>query len=188
MDNFFTYLDDPVSIRLMETLIDLMKDSSLDTVQTSALINHSGIGRTTFYRRYRNKYDFLNQCYQKLLDGTICRISRGFSYREGFFRLYHVLESHLSFFQNALSSQEPDGLMQYIKDECYYTFSALLTEKGIDFSSPIHRLKLSGFIAGTMEITRLWVEKQEFSLEDLYLICKDMMPSDFRQIFDTYYS
>ncbi len=187
MDSLFAYIEDPISIRLLQTLSELMEKTEIDGISTSSLILKSGVGRTTFYRKYRNKYDFLNQCYQKLLDNTICQVSKGLSFKKSFYRLYHVLESDPVFFRNALSSHHPDGLLQYIKDQFYAALSYLFKTDGITVMSEAQQLGLRGYIAGTMEITCHWVTNPEVSVEELFRVIFDLMPYELQFRVAMYY-
>jgi len=186
MDNLYTYLDDSTSIRLLQTLSGMMEEENIDEISTSSLIQRSGVGRTTFYRKYRSKYDFLNQCYQKLLDNTLGLVSEGLSYKKSFYKLYNVLGANPSFYSNALSSNHPDGLLQYIKNQSYKALSYLI-KADYPVMTTAQQLKLKGYVAGTMEITCKWIEDPCLSVEELFRINYDLMPNELQFSVAMYY-
>ena len=164
-----------------------MLSKQIDDIRTSELISKAGVSRTSFYRKYRNKYDFLNQSYQKILDVTLDQIPEGASYKTSFFRLYQVLAANAGFFSNALSSNEPDGLKAYIGKTSVVRFRKMFREQGMDVDDPDFMLKLYGYVYGTLEVTCVWVRDQIQSVEDLFKISLELMPSDFQMCLAVYY-
>ena len=157
MTELFNYIEDSTSRKLMQTLSHLMETSPFDEISTSDIIRSSGVSRSTFYRRYRDKYDLVNTSYQLLLDRTIDRIPQGYSFKEAFYTLYTVLKSAPSFFKNALSSRDANSLRNYIYRKSYEMYNIILSAQGIDISAPYFRMLLDGCV-GTVEITCRWAE------------------------------
>lgn len=54
---------------LMEALVTLLKTKSLDTISVRDLTREANVSRSTFYRNYLDKLDFLEQTMNTLIDG-----------------------------------------------------------------------------------------------------------------------
>ncbi|MBQ6322611.1 MAG: TetR/AcrR family transcriptional regulator C-terminal domain-containing protein [Lachnospiraceae bacterium] len=180
-EGFFDYIEDPVSRKLMNALERMMQKRFFDDISVTDILKESGISRSTFYRRYRDKYDLLNQNYQILLNHTLMQIPAGMSYKQSFYTLYNALKSYPAFFKNALSSREDDGLRSYIFKTCYQIFDELMRKQGLDMDSVYYRMLLTGYLRGSLEITCIWVEDgMKEPLDELFRISYELMPHEIR--------
>jgi len=178
---FFTYIKDPVSRKLIEAIGILMERTLFDDISMTDILKISGISRSTFYRKYRDKYDLLNQNYQKLLDQTLMQIHKGRSYKDSFYALYHALQSYPSFFKNALSSNEKEGLKSYIFSNAYQIFDELMREQGLDMDLQHNKMLLIGYICGSLEITCIWAQNgMKETVDQIFRISFELMPYEIR--------
>ena len=185
---FFEYIQDPVARKLAESLAYLMETQAFDKISTSDILKQSGVSRSTFYRKYRDKYDLLTNNYQLLLNGTIGMIPKGWSYKKGFFQLYKALLGYPSFFKNALSSREPNGLRNYILQQSCEIFSYLLREQGINMEEDYYRLLVRGYVEGALEVTCIWVQQgMKLPLEKLFRISFELMPHEIQTRMALFY-
>ena len=185
---FFEYITDPVASKLAEALACLMETQPFDKISTSDILKRSGVSRSTFYRKYRDKYDLLTNNYQLLLDATLGMIPKGWSYKKSFFQLYRALLGHPSFFKNALASREPNGLRNYILQQSYEIFSFLLQAQGVDMEDEYYRLLLRGYVEGALEVTCIWVQQgMKMPLEKLFQISFELMPHEIQTHVALYY-
>ena len=183
MSGFFEYIQDIQGRKLAETLAELMEHKSIDDITTSELLALSGVSRSTFYRRYRDKYDLLNQNYQQLLDQTICNIPNGLSFKTAFYMLYNALQSYPSFFRNALSSNEPNSLRRYIYDRSYEMYVQLLSQEGLDMNDMYNQMLLTGYVEGALEVTCIWVERgMKEPLDILFKATFELLPHVFQSL------
>ena len=181
MQTFFEYIPDETARKLIASLESLMEETPLDRITTSDILEHSGVSRSTFYRRYRDKYDLLTKNYQILLDATLGQIQDGLSYKESFFRLYGALRSRPSFFRNALSYSGPNSLREYIFQQSYRSFEHLLRRQELDMDSPFYQLLLRGYIEGALEVTCVWVENgMQEPLDFLFRVSYELMPHEIQ--------
>lgn len=184
MTDSFAYIKDPTARTLTLALEQCMKTKSIDQIHTSDILKVSGVSRTTFYRRYRDKYDMVNRNYQYLLDETMNQIAGGKSYAEVVRAIYGALLTNPSFYKNALSSTQPDSLRQYIFRYSYDNHAGLLKKCGIDMHNEINRMLLTGFISGVLTITVIWAERGMRETPDELLDCfYELMPDIFRKCF-----
>ena len=56
---------------LFDALIELMRRMPLDKLTVNDLLKQAHVSRSSFYRRYQDKYDLVNKSYQKILDKTL---------------------------------------------------------------------------------------------------------------------
>ena len=188
MNSLFPVIENPIDRIMAETLLDLMEKESIDQLATSRIIEASGVSRSTFYRRYKDKYDLMNQLYQWLLDETIMKVPGGYSFRTAFFSLYETLQTYPEFFKNALSSREPNALRWYIFDKAYEMYEKIMVSEGIDMSLPYYKLLLTGFLNGSLELTCQWAQNgMKEDVEQLYRINFDLMPNVFQRVMSLGY-
>ena len=188
MNAYLEYISDPTDRKLTLALISLVENRSLDEVSMSDILREAGVSRSTFYRRYRDKYDLLNKNYQCLLDNTINRIASGFSYKKAFFALYGALREYPAFFRNALSSNDPNGLKEYIYRESCRMYHELLSAEGFDMKSPYNELLLTGYIRGALEVTCEWAASgKDLPLEMLFEISYELIPHQIQRCLATHY-
>ncbi len=188
MQDPFLYITDPVARTLTLALEQCMQTKSIDQIRTSDILELSGVSRSTFYRRYRDKYDMINKNYQLLLDETLGEISGGMSYAQAVRAIYQVLQTAPGFYKNALSSVEPDGLRQYIFMQCYKNHVDLLDRAGIDMKDTLNRMLLTGYLAGALTITGAWADNgMKESTNELLACFYELMPDAFRKCFFVHY-
>ena len=181
MEGFFAYLKDPMARKLAEALAKLMEKQPFDDITTSGILEEAKVSRSTFYRRYHDKYDLLTRNYQEHLDETICRIPDGKSFREAFFSLYQALKGYPSFFRNALASNEPNGLKNYIAVRSYEMYDTILRRQGLDMDSTYYKLLLTGYIKGSLEVTYIWVEQgMNEPIDLIFRISYELLPHEFQ--------
>ena len=178
---FFAYITDPVSRKLIEAIGKLMGKTLFDDISMTDILKVSGISRSTFYRKYRDKYDLLNQNYQILLDETLMQIHKGRSYKDSFYALYYALQSYPAFFKNALSSNERDGLKSYIFTNAYQIFDELMRKQGLDMDSQYNQMLLIGYICGSLEVTCIWAQNgMKETVDQIFRISFELMPYEIR--------
>ena len=188
MQPFYEYITKPTARRLLEALVRLMEHTALDRISVSELLKKAGVSRSTFYRRYRDKYDLLNSCYQELLNRTLFQVSEGASYRTAFFSLYEALQSDPAFFKKALSSTDQNSLRNYIYKQSYAVYEEILGTHGMDMKDPYNRLLLAGFITGSLEITCIWAQGgMKEPVDMLFRLCYQLMPDSIRTCISLYY-
>ncbi|MCI8402588.1 MAG: TetR/AcrR family transcriptional regulator [Lachnospiraceae bacterium] len=181
-------ISDATGRRLMEALTELMEECPLDRIPTSAILKRAGVSRSTFYRRYRDKYDLLNASYQELLNRTLFQVSEGNSYKKAFFSLYSVLRSSPAFFKNAFSSEDQNNLRSYIYKQSYDVYKDIMSTHGMDMEQPYNRLLLAGYITGSLEVTCIWVKGgMKESLDTLFKLSYQLMPDEIRTCISLYY-
>lgn len=179
---------DEVGRKCFDTLIEMMETMPLDSISTSKIIDKSQVSRSTFYRRYQDKYDLLNKSYELILNDTLYSVVRGNSYKKSFFALYSVLNDHPKFFKNAFSSKDHNNLRNYIYEKSMDTYLNMLNENNIDIENRYNKLMLHGFITGTLEITVQWaLNEMDLPIDQIFKLCYDLMPDEIKRVIALIY-
>ncbi len=84
----------------------LITHTEMEKITTQMIADEAGIGRATFYRYYKDKYDVLNRNYKELLDSCAGRCD---NYRDLFCQLFcHAREEwsgfHRAFYTTGINS------------------------------------------------------------------------------------
>ncbi len=189
MTDAFAYIQDPVARKLTAALEQCMRHKQIDQIRTSDILEQAQVSRSTFYRRYRDKYDMINTNYQYLLNQTLGEISDGMTYLEATRAIYSTLKTAPEFYKNALSSIEPDGLRHYIYEQSFKTLRQVLSEYGLDMNCSMNQMLLTGFISGTLTITCIWAEQGMKEEVNRLIDCfYELMPDAFRKCFFVHFA
>ena len=181
MGDYFSYIKDETSRKLTITLAALLEKESLDKITTSELLEQSGVSRSTFYRRYHDKYDLLTANYQQLLNATIGMVPDGMPYKTAFFNLYQVLKEHPVFFRNAFAYEGPNGLKTFIFKKSYKVFETMLRRQGVNMDSRYYQWLLSGYLNGALEISCRWIESgMKEPIDFLFRINYELIPHEIQ--------
>ncbi len=130
----------------------------------------------------------INKNYQRILGRTLDEIGGASTYTESVRSIFDVLRTAPDFYKNALSSNEPDGLRQYIYRQSYDNHKRLLEGFGVDMETPVNKLLLTGFLTGTIRIMCVWADEgmQQDNAEILDCLY-ELMPDAFRKCFFVHY-
>ncbi len=169
---------------LFDALIELMQTTPIDYISVHDLVEKAHVSRSAFYRRYRDKYDLLNQSYERILEKTLFTFNQGTSWKEAITKIYQVIQENHVFFKNAFESEDDNSLKNYIFDRTMKMESEILGKAGIDTSSDKVQYRLRAYIAGGLELTVTWVKSGAvFPLEELVEIFVENVPCSFKKYF-----
>ena len=181
MSDAFSYISEPVGRRLIIAMSELMNEKEMDDITTSEILARSGISRSTFYRRYRDKYDLLTHNYEQLMNQTVMQIGKGMSYRTAFRSLYSTISKDPDFFGRALRSTAPNGLRNFITERSLGLFEELLTKYGLDLEDPYYHMLYHGYVYGAIEVTCIWAQEgMKIPVDKLLHICYELMPHEMQ--------
>ena len=75
---------------LFDALIELMRRMPLDKLTVNDLLKQAHVSRSSFYRRYQDKYDLVNKSYQKIFDKTLNTFLDGCGWHDSVSAVYQV--------------------------------------------------------------------------------------------------
>ena len=99
----------------------LLTSVEVEKITTQMIADEAGIGRATFYRYFKDKYDVLNRNYKELLDNCIKRCD---NYRDLFYQLYCFARDEWSDFHRAFYTTGVNSFENYV-----YTYSKAIVEQ-----------------------------------------------------------
>ena len=176
--------DEQIHQCLFDALIKLMQKTPIDYISIQDLVEEAHVSRSAFYRRYKDKYDLLNQSYERILEKTLFTVNQGISWREAVTKIYEVIQQNVLFFKNAFESTDDNSLKNYIFDRTMRLESEILKKAGVDPSSDRVQYRLRAYVAGGLELTVTWVKSGAvFPLEELVNIFVENVPECFKEYF-----
>ena len=174
--------DEQMDQCLFDALYALMQTRSIEELTVGEILSRAHVSRSSFYRRYRDKYELLTRSYEHILQSTYLRCMSGAPWRESAASLYRVLAEHPKFFKHALETTGANSLRQYICDISIACYEELLRQHGVDLRSDWKRLSATKcFVYGTLEFTCQWAsEGMEDDAEALIDLFLELMPDFLR--------
>lgn len=135
----------------------LIAKQELERISVSEIASEARIGRATFYRYFRDKYDVMNYNYKKLLNHNL-RQRDCTNYRDLYHNLYKAGSTQLAAVRRAFNSTGVNSFENFI-----YTYSMDVVEEitrqnraGEGFT-PAERLQTDVFCRGISYMYKKWV-------------------------------
>lgn len=170
---------------LFDALIELMRRMPLDKLTVNDLLKQAHVSRSSFYRRYQDKYDLVNKSYQKILDKTLYTFLDGCGWHDSVKALYQVFQENLFFYQNALRSHDPNSLRNYIFQISLNLYAETLERNGEDIQDWHTMAMLRVHIYGNLELMCEWVEKgMDRDIDEMIQLSFDTLPEQFKPYFN----
>lgn len=169
---------------LFNALYEIMLTTPIDRIPVTKILEKAHVSKATFYRKYRDKYDLLNKCYENILEKTLFTFNRGISWRESIYQIYKVIGDNREFFSNAFNSSDCNSLQNFIFDRTLRLEKEILRKNGVDPDAPENSYRLISYVSGGLAITVKWVQdKAEFPLDKLVEIFVENIPNGFQEYF-----
>lgn len=96
---------------IMQAFNRLLEKREIEKITTQMIADEAGIGRATFYRYFRDKYDVLNRNYKELLDACLAKCT---NYRDLFFHLFTYAREEWAGFRRAFHTTGVNSFENYI--------------------------------------------------------------------------
>lgn len=176
--------DEEIRQCLFEALVDAMQNTSIDQLTISEITKKAHVSRSSFYRRYKDKYDLLNQSYERILERTLFTVHSGSSWRDAIYKIYKVIQENRRFFYHAFRSEDQNSLKKYIFNRTMRLECEVLRQQEINTDEKEIQYRLRGYVAGGLELTVRWVEEgADFPLDELVDILVEMVPESLKKYF-----
>lgn len=163
---------------LFDALYALMQTNPIEEISVGDILAKAHVSRSSFYRRYRDKYELLTRSYERLLSNTYLLCLQGSSWKESAVSLYRVLEAHPLFFKHALASQGPNSLRQYITDISMECFEEIFRQHGEELQSDWRMVTAARcYVQGTCAVTCEWAANDmPYTAEALIGLFYEILP------------
>jgi len=144
---------------LFDVLYSLMQKKTIEEITVGDILERAHVSRSSFYRRYRDKYELLTASYKRLMDNTFFQCMQGRSWKECSVELYHVLERHPLFFKHAIARRGADSLYQFIFDVILECMTDRFRARGVDLHADWRLLSAAkAYLYGTLDVTCDWAQ------------------------------
>lgn len=163
-----------------QTLYHLMQTQPIDEISTRELIAQAGIGVTSFYRHFRDKYDVVTWLHGQLLDQTLFRLFEGVDYETAARSTWDLFKAHVRFYRNAFSSRDVNNLRGYVYQETMRIFETILQQHSVSLNYE-QKVALDIYVSGEVELTVRWVQEGcREEADPLLLAMKNAAPDFIR--------
>ncbi len=142
----------------------LLARMDMEKITTQMIADEAEVGRATFYRYFRDKYDVLNRNYKDLLDSCVLRCG---NYRDLFFLLFTYAREEWSDFHRAFSTTGVNSFENYISRHSRVIVEQITREnRGGRGLTPEEQLQIDVFCEGVSAMYKKWTLGQyELSAE-----------------------
>ena len=163
---------------LFDALYALMTERTIDEITVGDILKKAHVSRSSFYRRYRDKYELLTDGYMHLLNHTFLHCMKGKPWKQSAIELFRILAEHPLFFKHAIVRRGADSLYQGICDVVLGCVEARFSEKGKDLHADWRMAAAAkAYIHGTMEVTCEWAQADmPYPAEELIDWLCEIMP------------
>lgn len=178
--------DEQLDQCLFDALYALMQTRSIEELTVGKILERAHVSRSSFYRRYRDKYELLTGSYEHILQSTYLRCVSGAPWKESTAALYRVLAEHPRFFCNALPVRGPNSLWQYICDICMKSYEEILRQHGVDLHTDWRLMAaVQCQIYGGLEVTCQWLKSgMPCTVEEMIDLLYDLLPEFLKRAIE----
>lgn len=170
---------------LAKSLMELMEQKPLAKVSVQMIAENCGLTRQTFYYYYKDKYDLVNQVFQKLVNDVYGASSPDTPWEKVLGDMLFNMQQHRKFYANALAHTSQNSLDSFMKE---YTRTAYVRalEKRIpsgDISEDL-TFAITFNSYGAVGVMSEWIEND--MREDPYLLAAriaENMPGPMKVYF-----
>ena len=170
---------------LAKSLMELMEQKPLAKVSVQMIAENCGLTRQTFYYYYKDKYDLVNQVFQKLVNDVYGASSPDTPWEKVLGDMLFNMQKHRKFYANALAHTSQNSLDSFMKE---YTRTAYVRalEKRIpsgDISEDL-TFAITFNSYGAVGVMSEWIEND--MREDPYLLAAriaENMPGPMKVYF-----
>ena len=144
---------------LFDALYALMQTRPVEEISVGDILGRAHVSRSSFYRRYRDKYELLTASYKRLMDHTFLQCMAGRPWKESAVALYHILAEHPKFFKHAIARRGPDSLYQFICEVILDCMAQRFGDRGVNLYEDWRLLAAAkAYLYGTMDVTCEWAQ------------------------------
>lgn len=167
---------------IMEAFNRLVVQYRFDDISVAMICREAGVGKTTFYRYYKDKYDVMNYNYTSLLERCIA-MEEVKTYEDLYVQLYAA--AHKSFWtsiKKVFGSTGYNSFHRYIAEHSYETAEAITkrNRNGRGFTEG-EKLQCDVFVWGISNMYEKWTFGQyDLNAEEAGHLLFVMMPETLR--------
>lgn len=116
---------------LSQALAKCLETTSVEKLSVRQITEMAGVSRQTFYKKYVDKYDLINQNFYNILEETYSKIGDEYSLRAFFMHKYSILAEHRLMLQSAMSSRDYNSLAAFTHHRSYEFYKEKYKARGL---------------------------------------------------------
>lgn len=164
------YQPDSAKDKFADVIKSLMATESLERITVTDIVKSAGLTRQTFYRNFRDKYDLVNWCFDRLAEQCFDKMGVSLTLREGLILKFNFIRNEKIFFAEAFRSTDYNSIEQH-DYQFILQFYTNIIEKQLHKTLPENlRFILELYCHGSITMTVEWavsgMEKSPESLAD----------------------
>ena len=175
--------NESVSI-LHSALTRLLREESIDKIHVRDIVHEANVSRATFYRHFYDKYGLFNAGYDRVLRRTLYRFPATKTWKDAVRSLYREIQKDLRVYQNAIRSDDVNGLKNYIFRISKDFHILILRRNGVNTEDWKVEKPIESYIYGNLEVMCPWIENgMKEPIDQMQDVMDTVMPSRFRPYF-----
>ncbi|MBR6528566.1 MAG: TetR family transcriptional regulator [Firmicutes bacterium] len=126
----------------------LLEENDFDKITVEMIIKKAGVGRSTFYRYFKDKYDVMNSNY-KILISYLSNNNQCSNYKELLFLIFETAHKHVSTLKKSLNSNGFNSFSNYVYEHSYeQVLNITKQNRNGEGFTPIEELQIDVFARG----------------------------------------
>ena len=166
---------------ILRAFNSLIEATDFDKITVQMIIDEAGIGRTTFYRYFKDKYDVMNYNYERYLQEYL--MTGKVQTFEDFFNI--MTAEGTEFFRHirkVFDSNGANSFMNYLYEASFYAVQMILAMRGKTELTPTEYLQYSYLCHGIPHLYKTWVQGDYPGLtsEEAAKAIYDLLPAEIQ--------
>ncbi len=141
---------------LADSIKELMTSMPLDKITVKNIVENCDTTRQTFYRNFKDKYDLVIWCFDKIIQKTIRRMGISMTMQEALVHKFEYMVQDQNFIISAFSSADYNNLLSY-DQTCIFEFYKDIVGKKTELTEELVFL-LDFYCRGSMSLTAEWAK------------------------------
>lgn len=171
-----------VKREVAEVMYDLVLKKDFNHITVTALIEASGISRSTFYRHFKDKYDVMFYYYRMEVDELFKEEIR--DWKEHLFYIFNFIQYRRSFFSRVFNLEGHNSFISFLYQYSFEFYEREYKKKYRKNLTIQDRYILEYVCAGSVEMVKQWIKKgYQESAESMASLTFDLLPRKIQDIF-----
>lgn len=170
--------------QIIKAMFELLSKYPIEKITGDMIAEQSGLSRTSFYRKFQDKYHLMTMCYADYADKIVKNEIEGGNWAAAIEKSLQFIYNNKKVFENLFKSEGPDSFSKYL----YADFLRKLKEnymkfKGIGKLTLYEDYIIKLYISGIVHCEEEWVKNgMNLSPNELTQIIMDAMPDTIKNV------
>ena len=170
--------------RLSEAMKECMKYAPVEKITVKEIFEVCGTTRQTFYRKFHDKYDFINWYFDKILLKSFEYMGKSETIYEGLVNKFYYIQQENLFFRTAFKNDDQNCLRDHDFHLILQFYTDQIEQKTGEKISEHLRFLLEMYCQGSIYMTVQWVlGKLKGTPEEIARSLVDAMPLKLMEVF-----